>query len=178
MSTLLPEISNSLLARPLDYLLAEHFSQRQLLSILTHLGEDSTDWQEAAKIAVDYLKTAMPLHYADEDAGLFPILEECCLPEDGLEALLTRLREEHIEGDRSAKQIVRDLRKCLREGTQPHAHPKLPDRIASFVKLERLHLALENAVLIPLARARLNARDLIHLSESMRLRRLNPGILS
>ena len=119
----------------------------------------------------------MPLHYADEETGLFPILEERCQPEDGLESLSSRLRAEHIEGDRSAKQIVRDLRKCLREGTPPNAHRKLPDRIASFAKLERLHLALENAVLIPIARARLNARDLIHLSESMRLRRLNPGTL-
>ncbi|MGA7329749.1 MAG: hemerythrin domain-containing protein [Rhodomicrobium sp.] len=175
MTVPIPEIPNSLLARPLDYLLADHFSQRQLLTIITRLREDCTDWREAAKIAVDYLETAMPLHYADEETGLFPTLEDRCLPEDGLEALLTRLRAEHIEGDRSARRIMRDLRKCLRLDTQPHAHPKLPDRIASFVKLGRLHLALENAVLIPIARVRLKSRDLIRLSESMRLRRSNPS---
>lgn len=175
MTALFPEIPESLLARPLDYLLADHFRQRRVLSLLIQLADGRTAGRDAAVVAAGYLKTALPLHYADEEADLFPALRQRCLPEDGLEAILTRLHQEHIEGDACATALVQDLSAWPAHGERSSISPAVAARLRSFVELELLHLALENAVLIPLARTRLAPADLTYIADRMLLRRPNPG---
>ncbi len=174
MSALLPEIPDSLLSQPLDYLLAGHFRQREVLSLMVQLAEGSVPEACVAAIA-GYLKTDLLLHYADEEVDLFPVLRQRCLPEDGLEAILARLHAEHIVGHSRAAALARDLSAWPALAGRPPIGSTLAADLTSFVTLERLHLALENAILIPLARARLTPADLDRIGERMRLRRLDSG---
>lgn len=164
-------IPESLLAEPLDYLLADHFRQRSVLGQMLSLAAGRPDWEEQADAAVAFLKTALPHHYDDEEASLFPRLRQRSLPEDGLESLLTRLHSEHIEGSALAKWLAEELSACLAESRPPAASKDVTTALEGFVQLERLHLALENAVLIPLARIRLTPDDLHVMSREMRARR-------
>jgi iron-sulfur cluster repair protein YtfE (RIC family) len=170
MCAILPDIPVRLLAQPLDYLQADHCRHRTVLNLMMQIAEGTAAEKAAASAALDYLETGLPLHYADEET-LFPLLRQRCLPEDGIEAVLGRLRAEHIEGDASAKLLARALRASLAAGSPMLEQAELFSQLRSFVKLERLHLALENAVLIPLARVRLTPEDLASLSHSMRARR-------
>jgi hemerythrin-like domain-containing protein len=135
------------------------------------LAGGCADWKEQAEAAVSFLQASLPHHYDDEEASLFPLLRQRCLAEDGLESLLARLHAEHIEGNASARWLAQELSACLAAGRHPCASEVLTHRLKGFVQLERLHLALENAVLIPLARVRLTPGDLDEISSQMRCRR-------
>lgn len=161
----------TLLSDPLDFFFAEHFRQRKLCNCIEVLAEaDSLDHNLAAEILA-FLHHDIALHVQDEEEGLFPLLRRRCAPEDDIEKVFTALSSEHAGDRHLADKIVSGLEAALADDRPVSAQSELRDVMVDFARNERRHLALENSVVLPLARRRLSEDDLAALSENMVERR-------
>lgn len=166
--------SAALLSDPLDFFFAEHFRQRKLCNLMEELALGETLDRMLAVEVLDFLRRDMALHVLDEEEDLFPLMRERCPPEDEIEQVLSALTAEHA-GDRHLADIVTEgLQAALAEGQSPADRAGLREAMIDFARNERRHLALENSVVLPLARLRLSPEDLIRLSARL-LRRRQPG---
>lgn len=166
-------LPTELLRKPLDYILADHLRQRVLCILCEQLADSENLDTEIAKEVVAYLKTDMAVHVIDEEQDLFPLIRRRAEDEDNIEEALGQLSGEHASEEDLAKAITDGLESALE-----HATTKLGDglrqKLRDLAHNERRHLALENATVMPLAKARLTERDLRDLSARMAARR---GIL-
>ncbi len=156
---------------PIEFLLAEHLNHRRMCNALERLAA-ATDF-DAARITglLDFIRFDLTLHVIDEEEDVFPLLRRRCLPEDQIESVLDRLTAEHGE-DKSLSERARDvLNACLIVRKPPFAIDGGAEALITFAQHERSHLALENAVIIPLARRRLNQEDLAMLGQRFIARR-------
>jgi hemerythrin-like domain-containing protein len=163
-------LAPTLLDTPLDYILADHMRQRAICAVLKEVricGEVARD--EAMRI-VTYLREDLPLHHADEDEGLFPALRRRALPEDDLDAVLARLGEDHRRGELLVDAIISGLTPSD-DSDVIVLSPQAQGNIEAYASGENLHLAIENAVVMVIARVRLHRNDLKALSEAMKRRR-------
>lgn len=156
---------------PIEFILAEHLNHRRMCRALEALA-DSTDF-DAAPIAalVDFIRFDLTLHVIDEEEDFFPMLRKRCAPDDEINEVLDRLSSEH-EQDKALSVRVRDvLNACLIIRKPPHAIEDGAEALRSFAQHEMQHLALENAVVVPLARRRFEPADLQELSMRLLARR-------
>ncbi len=159
-----------LLATPLDFILADHLRHR----VLCHLCEKLADTEGfdpilAAHVA-DHIETELADHIADEEHDLFPLLKRRAKPEDEIEPVLAQLAGEHAEDEKLAAKIASGLRRLIAKTDQPMS-AALQRTLRRFAECERRHLALENAIVIPLAKVRLTANDRADLAQRMAARR-------
>lgn len=156
---------------PIEFILAEHLNHRRMCRALEVLAE-ATDF-DAAPIAalVDFIRFDLTLHVIDEEEDFFPMLRKRCAPDDEINDVLNRLSAEH-EQDKALSTRVRDvLNACLILRKPPHAIEGGSESLRAFAQHELQHLALENAVVVPLARRRFDATDLQELSTRLLARR-------
>lgn len=159
-----------LLRKPLEFLLADHHQQRSLCNLLDALATRPDFCPAQATRIADYIATDMSVHLIDEEEDLFPLVRRRATPEDNVERVLGLLAREHAEDDRLADVIVEGLRKSCAAGDAALPEP-LRAALRSFSQRQRRHLTVENAVVIPLAEARLTPSDLEGLSRRMAARR-------
>lgn len=155
----------------IEFLLSEHLNHRRMCRSLEELAV-AQDF-DALKITalVDFIRFDLTLHVIDEEEDVFPLLRRRCLPEDDIEEILDRLAAEHAQ-DKTLSERARDvLNACLIVRRPPHAIEGGAETLRAFAHHERRHLALENAVIIPLARRRLNAADIEMLGRRFVARR-------
>jgi hemerythrin-like domain-containing protein len=164
-------ISPALLGDPLDFFFAEHFRQRELCNLLEGMARaDRLDRGLATEI-VTFLRHDLVLHVQDEEEDLYPMMRRRCPPEDEIERVFTALTAEHAGGRQLAERMSAGLEAALREGQPIAAQAELREAMVEFAHSERRHLALENAVVLPLARRRLTPKDLEAMAARMRARR-------
>src|SRR3990167_3614831 len=120
-------------------------------------GASVHDAQRVAKI-VDFLRFDLPLHVIDEEEDLFPLLRRRALPDDDLEQVLGVLSAEHKADVDQARCVRALLETCLEERSAPGLDPAKQKTLNTFASQERHHLAMENAVILPIARLRLSDR--------------------
>lgn len=163
-------LSAALLDDPLEYLAADHTRQRVLTSALRRFGEARCAPHGEAVAVAAYLARDLGLHHLDEEEDLFPALRKRQLPGDELDPVLDRLHEDHMRATPHLSRIVEAL-------TEPAAaDPVALGRTAckamlTYAEHERRHLAIENAVVLPMARLRLTPKDVATMSRRMKLRR-------
>lgn len=170
----LPAPCVALLDAPLDYILADHKRQRVVCGLLHEfvlLGR--ADRAEALRVA-GYLAGDLALHIQDEEVDLFAVVRRRALPEDGLGPLLAQLSVEHARNRQQVVQIVAALQRTGGGDIIEFADEDV-ERMQVYAAREQRHLALENGILLPIARKRLTAGDLKAMSESMRARRGVPA---
>jgi hemerythrin-like domain-containing protein len=160
----------TLLDEPLDYIFAEHFRQRTVCNLLRHLAERRFATRAEADSLVAYLTHDVALHHADETDDLFPLVRRRAVPEDELGAVLARLGEDHVRCQSMIDGIVAALT------ARPAADPVRLDKPArelmqAYAAAEHRHLAMENGVVLAIARVRLTPADLRKLSAGMKARR-------
>ena len=168
-----------LLASPLDFILADHLRQRVLCSLLDRLATRLRFEAGIAREVLAHIETDMAIHVIDEEQDLFPLLRRRALPGDQLEPVLGQLSIEHAEDGAQAGHIVAGLQAAL-DGRREALDEALRTELSRFAVSQRRHLALENAVVMPLARKRLSPVDLKALGERMAARRgilLTPGAM-
>lgn len=156
---------------PLDFILYEHLRHRVMCNALDELA--SADRFDAASVTrlAEFIRSDLTLHIADEEQVFFPMLRQRCQSEDEIEAALERMNREHAE-DRDLSAEVRIY--LLTAATEGRAIPAIPgaaEALRRFAQNQRRHMMLENAVLIPLARRRLSADDLVVLGARLGARR-------
>ncbi|WP_417672367.1 hemerythrin domain-containing protein [Roseibium sp.] len=161
----------NLFAAPIEYLFAEHFRHRTLCNLLDELAVEGQSDQEDVTVVVAFLETDFALHVRDEEEDFYPLLRKRMKPEDGIADLLAQLSEDHLSEQSAATEIVDVLRQLPVVAGHIACSRKASDLIERFTKHERRHLTCENAIVLPLARARLSARDMLDLGHSMARRR-------
>lgn len=157
-----------LLRNPLDFIAEDHLRLRTMCAELDRLATCDVIEQAARDTVVEYLTQELPLLLADEDDDLMPRVHARAEPEDEAPKLFKRLQEEHAQ--------IADLMDCVTAGlkTLQSSQPTPEELSASMRELanaSRRHLILENAVLMPLARARLTRIDLVRMRTAMLKRR-------
>ncbi|MEM1431180.1 MAG: hemerythrin domain-containing protein [Pseudomonadota bacterium] len=157
-----------LLRNPIDYIAEDHLRLRAMCAEMDRLANSETADRDTAAMLSEYLGQELPLLLADEDDDLLPCLLRRAEPEDELPKLALRLHQEHTEISKHLSVVVIGV-DALRPGREVPA--ALATALHALANATRRHLILENAVLLPLSRARLTKDDLRHLRAAMLKRR-------
>lgn len=160
-----------LVHEPLNWLFAEHYRHRQLCRLIERVGTAPFLLVEEAREILAFLRHDMPLHVIDEEDDLFPLLRRRCQPADELDAVLGGLAAEHRDDLEHARALIAVLERSLIDGQAPGQDLETRRLFTDFAQHERRHIALENAVVLPIARLRLTAADLRSLSTRLAARR-------
>lgn len=158
----------SLLKRPLEFLLADHHRQRSLCHLLDGLADAAAPDAAAIGAVISYIELDLALHVIDEEEDLFPLVRRRARPEDDVERVLGLLSREHVEDDRLAEIILSGLD---RNAAAPELTSECRTALRAFARRQRRHLAVENAIVMPLAELRLTAKDRAGLARRMAARR-------
>ncbi len=163
-------IPDTLLGEPLEYMFADHFRQRVVLATLQHFAEEASASRADADTIATFLTRDLVLHHADEEEDLFPLVRLRALPEDELGTLLARLGEDHHR----SKAMIEDITGALMKHPAEKAvylRTRICRLIQAYVASENRHLAVENSVLLAIARIRLTPKDQKAISRGMKVRR-------
>lgn len=160
-----------LVHEPLNWLFAEHYRHRQLCQLIERVGNATVLLRDEAREILDFLRQDMPLHIIDEEDDLFPLLRRRCQPADELDAVLGALSAEHRDDLEQARALTAGLERALEDGQPPGRDRDARRLFTEFALRERRHIALENAVVLPIARLRLTPADLRSLSIRLAARR-------
>lgn len=146
------------LATPLEFIFADNFRCRVLCNLLSVIGSGQDVGADVVSACRDFLLRDFLVHLADEKQALFPLLIERTSPDDGVLAA--------VQHERPGFAVVNRLAGSLdRPGLGRGCRIGLLD---TFVFEERRHIAVENVVLLPVARKRLRPSDLTWLTAVMR----------
>jgi iron-sulfur cluster repair protein YtfE (RIC family) len=161
--------SPDLLAKPLDFISEDHLRERQLCAVIDGLAAGACLHPQTAMTVLRFLNEELNVHLRDEVEDLFPLLARRCTEEDCIDSAISRVRADQIEAIRLLPTVRATLGACLDTGSDLAAEDRAAlTRLAAHV---RRHLVAENAILLPIARARLTRADLRMLSRQMRSRR-------
>ncbi|EBA15580.1 hypothetical protein RSK20926_15221 [Roseobacter sp. SK209-2-6] len=176
VGTCLPPTDFALLADPLGFIAEDHLREREICALLDRIaacaraeGSAAPDAQDLDR-ALAFLQKELPLHLADEEEDLFPLMRRCCEAEDEIGRVIERLLSDHHHALADTPEVIEVLN-LLWDRAPLEAEAQLISRYASHA---RRHLILENAVILPIARLRLRADDL----DSLRLRMMQRRGLS
>jgi hemerythrin-like domain-containing protein len=166
--TRIERIPAALLDDPLDYMFADHFRVRTVCNRIEAIAAARKVSAPLAAELAAFLVEDLALHLRDEEEGLYPLLRRRCPPEDEVEPLLGQLAAEHAEDERLAEAV----RAVLARGRSSGRIGRVGGGIlVRFARQQRRHLAIENGVVLPIARLRLLAADLAELARGMAARR-------
>jgi hemerythrin-like domain-containing protein len=154
---------HALLKDGLEFIAAEHLRERCVCVLLGRIAAGAGSAPQEVSWAMDFLQRDLPLHLADEQEDLFPLMRRCCLPEDEIDRVISRLLLDHQQAGDNAPEVLRVLARVLQRAPLTVEAQQFLTRFTSFA---RRHLILETAVILPIARLRL--RDSDH--QSLRLR--------
>jgi iron-sulfur cluster repair protein YtfE (RIC family) len=152
---------------PIAWLAAEHGRHRELCDTLVHIATLPITSPARLRRLADALATDTALHVADEAEDLFPRLRERMEPDDDIARVVGILTADH-DAERSA---VRDLQLAFAVADAGGELEDIGTLIDQFVTRKRRHIALVNAVLLPIARLRLTLEDQCAMAKSMAARR-------
>jgi hemerythrin-like domain-containing protein len=162
---------------PIEFLYGEHERLRRHCENLARLAKDpaAAEAPEIAAAILDFLENDLPLHRADEEEDLFPLLERrSAVPETGshdeLLSSLEVLRQEHRDDIEQGHSLLPPLR-LIAEGEAPRDPEMFRHYVRAFVHLQRGHQAMENRVVLPAAFERLTPQDMAELGRRMAARR-------
>ena len=156
-----------LIDSPVDFIFAEHHRQREAASILALIADGDFDERGVSEL-IAFLEGDFALHIGDEELALFPVLKEHCLPEDNVHRIIDRLQEEHREDETVADEVIEILKARVSGNALTPDHA---GKLRMFAEHIQQHLALENGVLLPIARVRLEVEQLKTLAEMLKNRR-------
>ena len=165
------DLPPTLMTAPLDWLAAEHQRHRQFCLLLSGFASARAFDAEQARKLLAFMAKEFAFHVAEEEEDLFPLLQRRALREDNIEAALSRLVAEHRAEAAQAEKIQVFLKNALESRTAPALDPAAVVALSEFASSKLRHLALENAVILPIARLRLSGRDLAVLGRQIATRR-------
>lgn len=165
------DIPRELMAAPLDWFFAEHFRHRQFCRLINAVALAHVFDGERVTRLMEFLRNDLPLHIIDEEQDLFPLLRRRAQPEDDVEAVLGLLSAEHKADADHAHEMRGHLEACLETRNAPGMDPVVRKSLMAFASQELRHLALENAVVLPIARLRLSPQDLAGMGRRLAARR-------
>lgn len=144
---------------------------RTLHNLVRHTpksGQD-LDMQQAAQAVLRYFNIAAPLHHADEENDLLPMLQSTAEGEDAnlLESLLPGIMSEHQHMDAAWSEL--DLQ--LQEIASGASHELSEASVARFAEMYAAHMEKEETQIAPMAKRLFSAAQMLQLGNAMRARR-------
>jgi hemerythrin-like domain-containing protein len=166
-----------LFARPLDFVVAEHYRLRAALTQLDWLarGSMSDGRRRLTKALLRYFVEDYPQHVADEEIDFFPLLRQRRADDAVFVASLDTLAGEHRDDAARLACVVAGLRGLADAAQRDEVPADFAAGARVFIEALRRHIAWENAVLLPGARQCLLATDLRRLSQRFAARRGVPA---
>lgn len=165
----------ALATQPLEWFLAEHFRHRQFCGVMAELAAARIFDPEPIRAVVSFLRHELGRHLADEESELFPLLRARAMPEDEIGEVLDRLGAEHKADLAHAHALRAHLERRLEDRMPTGCDPATALSLDAFASQELRHLALENAVVLPLARLRFEQTDLKALGRRLAAAREGDG---
>ena len=166
------ETRSDVFRHPLEFIFADHDRQRIICAVLELLAGDlaAADAPDNAAHALDHLENQLPLHIADEEINLFPMLRLRCLPDDRIDEMLALLQGEHREDDVHCAALLAPLR-GIAAGGRSEDSSKFAALARGCARFARGGLGWANGSIRPLAGRRRTDADRISLGGSMATRR-------
>jgi hemerythrin-like domain-containing protein len=157
---------------PIDAIYREHRRVSEFCEWLLELASDpdADDSTKIATLLLDYLETDLPIHLADEEEDLFPLLERRAPSNEHLTSVLELLVLEHRDDIEYGRGLLEPLR-AIAVGKRPADATLLAFYMRAFRMLLQRHLAVENNFVLPSAKQYLSADDKAELGRSMVARR-------
>lgn len=157
---------------PLEFFKGAHSRQSAIHRSLSRMVDRFPEMPPAKALnpIIEYLHKELPLHFADEEESLFPMLTAHSLIADPIDEWTGQLNREHGKDGAMARELVRELERVKARGT-PSDPSDLAALVTVFTECQDRHLAWENIVIMPHAEIRLGARDLRKLGSEMAARR-------
>lgn len=159
----------TLLAKPLEFLFQDHLRERQICGVIDGLVGAKAFDAPAARSVLRFVNEELNVHMRDDTEDLYPLLTRRCTAEDNIGGAIARITTALSDACRLLPDLRAALARCLDAGSELSAAER--EVLARFSGHLRHHLAAENAILLPIARARLSRRDLQKLSSRMQSRR-------
>lgn len=158
-----------LLGTPLDFLSEDHLRERQICAVIDALAMSPLFDCRKATVVLRFLNEELNMHLRDEAEDLFPLLARRCTAEDAIADVIGRIKADQDQAMRLLPDVRAMLAGCLDRAAQLTGRERATlTRLAAHM---RRHLVAENAILLPMARARLTRADLRAMAQHMRLRR-------
>jgi len=163
-------IPDNLIREPIEYLFADHVRQRSLCGMLKSLAERGNAEDALLMGLLAYLEVDHPNHMADEEQGLFPLLQPRLASDSGMTQLLADMEQQHRRDSRLGREIADGFRALLANGGG-----RMPDAlrasIHAFIAGVIKHLSVEDERLLPIARTTLSDGELEQMGRAMAGRR-------
>jgi len=168
----LEPIPEALFREPLEFIYADHYRQRCICTALNYMignpgAPDVADWAGAI---LAYLERELPLHIADEEETLFPLLRRRSKPGDQIHSILGLLAEEHARDEALAAALRAGLRRVA-AGTASPSWDAFWHAATAYSEVLLRHLSWENTLVLPFARQCLSAADVVVLGRAFAARR-------
>jgi hypothetical protein len=142
---------------PLDHIRDALHRQREVLAALDILALAEAVDAGLASAVLTFLCEDAPTMHLDEACDLHPLLRRRATPDDAIAPLLARIEAEHAAAAAALDAARAALEAIIATGAPPDAAGAQAMR--AHARAERRRLILENAIILPLARTRLTARD-------------------
>lgn len=157
------------LGNPLDFIAEDHLRHREICAMIDALALAERPDHAAMDEVLEFLEHEFALHVEEEEQDLHVLMRRKCTAEDAIDITLKRLVVIHQE---AAKTVVGVRGSLVRALVGKAGFSALDKKaLTQFAAQERRHLIVENAILLPLARARLKTRELDELRMKMLRRR-------
>lgn len=169
----LDRIPDNLLREPLEFLLADHMRQRKMCNALDALclGNDPVNSEDIVAVTFAYLSEDFQLHISDEEIDLFPSLRAVLDIAYDVEDLIDALMRSHALELTIASDIVLLLQRAQQVSGAASNVMENSRLLTSFTQCLRRDLAIEDQMLLPLARKHLSAANLDRIGRAMARRR-------
>jgi iron-sulfur cluster repair protein YtfE (RIC family) len=165
------DVGRSGVADPLAWFFDQHERHRQLCRLMVRASEAPAFDEDLLVRLIAFVRKELGWHVADEEECLFPLLRRRAGKGDNIEDVLGQLSAEHRLDVGRAASLADHLEACLEQRIAPGLVPACRDSLKAFASQELRHLALENAVVLPIARLRLSPGDLVDLGQRLAARR-------
>jgi pyridoxamine 5'-phosphate oxidase len=144
---------------------------RTMRKLLLHLPVHGADEEarQAAAAVLKYFDQSAPLHHADEEENLLPMLRQTARGDDAvvLAETLPGILAEHARMDACWQRIDPELRGIA--GGEACVLSEI--HVAEFADLYTAHMEKEEAVIAPMAKRLFSASEMQQLGNAMRERR-------
>ncbi len=139
--------------------------------LLDHVAQKGHDDQtrSAAADVLRYFDIAAPLHHADEETHVFPLL--LAQGDAELRVLVQRLHAEHQRMQTLWAQVRQPLLRWCEPDCTERPETATREAVAQFRAIYGAHIANEEGLAFPAARARMDAATLADMGRQMQARR-------
>lgn len=160
---------SGLLKNPLDFIVEDHMREREVCVLIDRLVAALPVQSDERQMMLSFLKDQLPQHLADEEIDLFPLMLKRCDPEEEIETVIGKLVADHVHAVSDAPAMAALIE--AKEADTAAFSDSACAFMTEFSKHARRHLIVENAIILPIARAHLTKDDLITMRSHMLERR-------